>query len=470
MRHWMKQLADHYRALRKRYPEDTLVLVTDIDGTILDMRQMVCDVLKSYDREHNTPYFRRLDPTQITTHENQVLEWLRAYGLTQTVGDQVHAWYMEKRWDSEAIVAMHAPYRGVIEVLRWFQLQPRTEVALLTGRPEQLRADTLRCMEALGTPHRVHFQSDLLFMNPEGWEQNVSNNKARGIEQLRARGFRPFAFIDNEPANLQSVSRADADNEILLLHADTIFESKRSIAPPHAVRGHDYRVDKLVEREGALPDRVALAWHGANSPESFALALRARVQWIEIDVRHEPTLAEPIVRTRALEEHPWQEGEEPFLLRHALKLAESGDKGIKLDIKGNYPLLEPVIDAVEKTAGTVPLWFNARLEDIGREGFVALRKKFPDAVLQCPADWLVPFVFADPDTASHLAAQIVSWGVDRFSFVWDPKRNGLVIDFMEQRGWQTNLYRVPDLESFLHAAMLLPTSITTSFRAARRLL
>ncbi len=466
----MKELASHYRRVRSAHPEAHLVLVTDIDGTILDMRHMVCAVLKRYDREHGTSFFRRLKPEDVTAHENQVEAWLETRAIAPAIRKEIHAWYIRKRWEREAMIAMHAPFRGVIEVLRWFQLQPNTEVALLTGRPESLREQTLRCLEAIGSPRRVHFSRELLLMNPGRWEENVANNKARGIEALREAGMTPFAFIDNEPSNLQAVRESDPQRDILLLHADTIFESKRSIAPPGTVAGHEYRIDQIVDQTDALPRRVELVWHGANTERELARALEAPVQWVEIDVRMEPTVDQPIVRASSLEEQPWAEPEEPFYLECALATAGSGEKGLKLDIKGGVDLLARVLDLLDKCDAKMPLWFNARLEDLGQEGFAKVRKRHPKATLQCPADWLMPFIFAHPETAKQLAEQIRAWGIDRFSFVWDAKRIGMVVEFMEQHGFETNLYRVPDLEAFLHAAMLLPTSITTSFRAARPLL
>ena len=40
-------------------------------------------------------------------------------------------------------------------VIRWFQLQPRTRVALNTGRPESMRELTLGSLNALGALFRV---------------------------------------------------------------------------------------------------------------------------------------------------------------------------------------------------------------------------------------------------------------------------------------------------------------------------
>jgi hypothetical protein len=38
-----------------------------------------------------------------------------------------------------------------------------------------------------------------------------------------------------------------------------------------------------------------------------------------------------------------------------------------------------------------------------------------------------------------------------------------VLDVVEGIGWQVNLFGVPDLESFLEAALLLPASVTADF-------
>ncbi len=57
MPNWMKKLARHYEKTRKKYPDDELIILFDIDGTILDMRHMVVHVLKAYDAAHETPLY-----------------------------------------------------------------------------------------------------------------------------------------------------------------------------------------------------------------------------------------------------------------------------------------------------------------------------------------------------------------------------------------------------------------------------
>jgi len=69
---WMKKLASHYEKMRNLYPDDKLIILFDIDGTILDMRYMILYVLRLFDKKNNTSYFERLNISDITVHENQV--------------------------------------------------------------------------------------------------------------------------------------------------------------------------------------------------------------------------------------------------------------------------------------------------------------------------------------------------------------------------------------------------------------
>jgi hypothetical protein len=78
---WMRQLADHYGRFRRSYPEDRLLIVFDIDGTILDLRHMVRHVLLDYDRSHGTDLFHGLTVDDVDVHENRVEEFLTARSL-----------------------------------------------------------------------------------------------------------------------------------------------------------------------------------------------------------------------------------------------------------------------------------------------------------------------------------------------------------------------------------------------------
>ena len=69
-----------------------------------------------------------------------------------------------------------------------------------------------------------------------------------------------FAAVDNEPANLSALADVNPEDEILLLHADTIFDTARSGLPAGAVGGAKYDITELIT-EKALPRQVQLVWH-----------------------------------------------------------------------------------------------------------------------------------------------------------------------------------------------------------------
>ena len=97
------------------------------------------------------------------------------------------------------MLAAHRPYQGVLDVIRWFQIQPDTSVALNTGRPQHLRAQTLQSLNALGEEYRVEFSTELLHMNPRAWKEGVALTKVAALTAFRAAGYRIFAVVDNEP-------------------------------------------------------------------------------------------------------------------------------------------------------------------------------------------------------------------------------------------------------------------------------
>jgi hypothetical protein len=53
--------------------------------------------------------------------------------------------------------------------------------------------------------------------------------------------------------------------------------------------------------------------------------------------------------------------------------------------------------------------------------------------------------------------------VNRWSLDWRTPGIRELMDRLEERGWEVNVYGVPDLEAFLEASLLLPRSVTADF-------
>jgi phosphoglycolate phosphatase-like HAD superfamily hydrolase/acetolactate synthase regulatory subunit len=458
---WMRALATHAGRMRSAYPDDDLAIVFDIDGTIVDPRHLVVHVLLSFDRHHGTDLFRGITVADVVDHEALVDDILDPFALPEPVRGDVRSWYLAHVRDPEAVAASHRPYQGVLGVIRWFQLQPRTHVALNTGRAESMREITLASLNALGALHRVAFDPDLLFMNRTGVDIDVAPAKIEGLQRLRRAGYRVVAVVDNEPAMIRAMSEADETGEILFLHADTIFASRRE-PTPWMVSGSTYGLTGLVG-EADLGRRITFVWHGVNDDHNLRQFLASEIGWAEVDVRRDP-VGRLVLRHDSFLESPWARDEPRLPLLDCLEVLRWTGRSVKLDLKESGEVLEEVLEAVRRLGfSDEELWFNGSIETLGEDGYARLRGARPGAIVQSPIDFLVPLLMAAPELAERVLTTLRHWGITRVSLDWLTPGARDVLDRVEALGWQVNLYGIPDLESFLEAALLLPASVTADF-------
>jgi hypothetical protein len=457
---WMGELAAHYERMRLRYPDDELCVVFDIDGTILDPRHLVVDVLLAYDREHGTEYFHGLRADDVTVHEDHIDELL-AEELPPSARGDVRAWFEERRRSTAAVTSAYRPYRGVLAVIRWFTLLPRTHIAINTERPDRLRDATLASLNTVGRPYRVTFDPGLLCMNPRNWDSDVCGAKIDGLRRLQSKGLRIVAVVENEPAEIQAMVAADESGEILFLHANTVFRSAPDPSP-RMVEGHEYDLAGLVS-EHEIARRVEFVWHGVNDPANLREFLGSSVRWAEVDVRRDP-LDRLVLRHDSFDATPWHRGERPFLLDDCLQEVRAAGRAAKLDFKESGDVLERALAVVERLDfEDTSLWFNSNVDCLGQEGFRQLRDRYPAATISCPVDFLAPLILAAPDAADAALASLGDWGVTRLSLAWPTSRFHEVLERLESLGWDVNVYALPDLAAFLDAALLIPRSLTADF-------
>jgi phosphoglycolate phosphatase-like HAD superfamily hydrolase len=457
---WMRSLAEHYARCRASSADARLLVVFDIDGTILDMRHMVRHVLAAYDRAHGTDLFCGLLPDHVDVHENQVDRLLVTRALSPSVRDHVLRWYLEHRWEPAAVLEAHRPYRGVMEVIRWFQLQPSTFVGLNTGRPESLRAETLRSLNALGREYRVRFDDELLYMAPGSPDDDIPAYKVAGLQSFADAGYQVLAVVDNEPENIAAMAAADTAGEVLFLHAQTLYESRR-VTTPRTVEGAQYDLRSLIT-ERDLPQHVQIVWHGVNDPANLRQFLASPVRWGEIDLRHDPHGA-LVLRHDGFDALPAVVHEHRLHLADCLDAFRGAGKGVKLDLKDPGVTDEVLAEVQRSGLDDDDLWFNGNIEVLGEATFRRIAAAHPRAILQCPVDFLGPLAVAAPGEAKHLLQMLTGWGMNRFSVSWADPHVRVLLDRLDEWGHATNIYAVPDLEQFLRAALLLPRSLTADF-------
>jgi hypothetical protein len=454
----MERLADRYAEERRAHPDARLMIVFDIDGTILDMRYPILRILREWDHAHDTHWFDGLGLDDVDVHEDQTERLLARLGVPEGQRDAIKAWFDARRWEPEALAEAHRPFQGVLEVIRWFQLQPHTFVGLNTARSERLRERTLRSLRTIGAHWKVDFRDERLAMNAGGFGRAVLDAKAEGIRAFEGAGYRPFAFVDNEPANLAAVAEAFPD--LLLLHADTIFASQRHALPATAVSGTDYRLARLAP-SGRWPERVEMVWRAVNEADRLERFLASSVRWAEIDVRLDPARRTPVLQHAPIAEELPAAARARLGLETVLDAIDHSTRGVQLDLKEGGDLLATALAAVaEVGVPDASLAFNVQLEHAGEKGLRQVRERHPGAVLQCPADFLAPLLGVLPERARRTAADLARLGVDRFGVAWDGPGFRPLVESLIDWGHEVAIYRVPDLEAFLSAALLLPRAVT----------
>ena len=428
------------------------------------MRSLILYVLKAYDSEYDTRFFQKLKVTDINVYENQVDCLLEELQVPSQLHTEILDWFNKNRWSPKHILQSHQPLSGVLEVIKWFQLQPNTIVGLNTGRPESLKNDTLMSLNRLGKEFKVKFASSLLFMNPLGGEQEVENSKVAGIQYFQERGFKIFAFIDNEPENLKAVSKIDQFREILLLHANTIFETNISGLPSHTVKGRICDLTELIP-EKSLPKHIQFVWRGINDKTNLQQFLTSDINWGECGVQLDQIGEELILRHDSFKGSPPLGADEGgFCLNDLLSCVTKAGKSIKIDLNAGGVIVEKVIESIDVHGlDDFRLWFNCNAESLQELGVWKLSKKYPNAILQADVDFLVPLICSTPHKVRETLNIFTEWGVNRFSIRWQSLNLQSFFDQMYEWGFEVNIYNTPDLESFLKAALLMPQSITSDF-------
>ncbi|HVN71291.1 MAG TPA: hypothetical protein VMU10_04645 [Desulfomonilia bacterium] len=456
---WMRDLAFHYEAMRSAHPDDILMIVFDIDGTIVDVRHMVLSVFNAYDRENGTRYFTNIHSDDIATPSYDLAAILRDFAIPAAVRGDIAGWCSANFWSKAAILDAHESFHGVLDVIRWFQLQPNTYVGLNTSRSEMLRNDTLRVLNTLGEEYHVKFDDKLLFMNRG---VHVTQGKKDGIRRFKDMGFRIVAVIDDERENLESIEQLDPAGEILLLHADIILGSSPVRKGRSALRGKFFDLTELISRQ-QLPGHVEFVWHGVDDETILRQFLISSVQWAEFHVRQSIRGGDLILRRKPYAEMPPAPDENPARLDDFLYILGDAGRGVKLDLK-DPGLTGRVLELLKRSGFTdEKIWITINMEELRRGGLQLIMDTFPKAIKQCPVDSLSEMMNVSSPEARKYLGMLACEGIDRFSVNWSTPGSRRIIIQLQNWGFDVNIYNVPDLEAFLQAVLLLPKSITSFF-------
>ena len=411
----MRLLGQHFARSRCAYPDDALLIVFDLDGAVFD--------------QHD-PAGEALDDFFIMN------------GLARPQP------------------AEHAR-PGVLDVIRWFQLQPRTSVGFTTRRRGQDRVNTLETLMRLGRNQRLDVNDDLVQTYEGEADGPAVEAKLHALGAFAAAGYRTFAVVESDPAVAEALTRAHPGDDLLVLRLREAASDAVG-AMELAMEGRDFDPTTLIT-ERDLPEEMALVWHGVNDEVNLLEFLDSSVSWAECDVRRDPA-GRLVLRHDSFVQTPWKRSEQLLPLASTIETMVAHGRNVKLDLKEGSTLLPDVFRVLDACGlDDHRLWFNGYIELLGADGFGELRSRFPHAIVQCPIDCLGPLVLAAPIETMVMLRMLASWGICRFSVKWDPELTAPLLERLHDWGCPVNIYGVPDLAAFLRAALLLPRSLTADF-------
>ena len=155
---------------------------------------------------------------------------------------------------------------------------------------------------------------------------------------------------------------------------------------------------------------------------------------------------------------------EPLALGDALAALVRRRRGVRVDLRAG----EILPDLVRRlaAAGLPPhdLWIHAPVDQIGADGFRRLREHLPGSMLQCPIDPVAGLIPDYPEQGREILERCRAMGIRRFSVDVGSLRLREVLDRLAGWGLETDVRGIGDLESFLRTVLLLPTSVSSTFR------
>ncbi|MEZ5980447.1 MAG: hypothetical protein R3F34_19850 [Planctomycetota bacterium] len=247
-------------AERASRPGEQLAVMIDVDGSLLDLRPGLVELLAEWDARQGTRHFAGLAPEQVVPGEAGLRRLFDARGLDYTAREELLVECERFAWSPEAVIGAHRHCLGMLEVVRWMQMQPGVECVLNSSRSETRREETLQALRTLCRHYGVSLREDRVHLNPFGDGQGGERAKIEGIEATRARGLRPIAVVDDDPAALRAIRGWTSDPSLLCIES----------APPLGR-------DQITE-----PAPVSVVWRGLEDATDLELFGAANVPWAEV--------------------------------------------------------------------------------------------------------------------------------------------------------------------------------------------
>ena len=456
MKSWVYALMAHYESTLRKHSQKKLLMVFDMDRTILDMRGAILGVLLAFDRKRGTDYFKDVGISRIDGDEDGLQHLFDRVGLSSKDRRELLSDIDRAVTSRDAVLEAHRPFEGVLELIRWFRLQPRTDVAIVTGRSDSSRTTTLRQLAVLEREYSVRFGEKLLLMKPGEPRQPVWEFKAGALELYRAQGYTIFAVVDSEGENLRAMETGDPEKSTLLLRTDRILRSLQ--------RHPSWKASPAeAALSGTAPKPVHFIWHWADMNEQGLIRfLSSNLLWIRIDA---PFFLEDIAHIR------FSSACGRTALDYCFNILKKHGKKLLIDLPSTEFLLGRIMDLIsDYDFEGADLCFNVPADLQGREALKVLgvlKAVYPGAIFHLTLAPLHSALLQNQPAFKACLDSLRAGGVDIFSLDWKGPRRQELLAVLNTCGCPVNIYNADDLGSFLQAVLARPFSITSAFNFGR---
>jgi hypothetical protein len=272
---WLERLSAHVQRRRRAQPDAELAVLIDVDGSILDLRPGLAALLFDWDARGQTSFFDGLEPREILTGEAGLRRLFESRGLDHAARAELLVECERFAWSPQAVLGAHQPCLGMLEVLRWMQMQPGVFVVLNSSRPAARRDETLQALRTLCRHYGMGLAEDRVHLSPFGDGSDGVRSKLAGIEHFKARGLVPIAVVDDDTEALEQIQRHLDGDDVLCLVAEPFGRPSTALTP---------RVRATDEGECVPVDAVSILWDGLATMDDLELFGAANVPWAQTTI------------------------------------------------------------------------------------------------------------------------------------------------------------------------------------------
>ena len=199
--------------------------VFDLDGCLFDTRIRLVTIFHEFASQYPKAgrYFSFAERTDFTDWD--LKKPLRKYGMPESDIEAIFTEFIEFwriRFFSNEYVAWDDPMPGATDLVRACY-QHGMEVVYLTGRDMNMRVGTEQALRRCGFPYDI--EQTRLFTKPT-FQMDDTTYKMQALEEISKIG-KVVVSIDNEPANINSMSARFKDALCVHIETDHSFREDR---------------------------------------------------------------------------------------------------------------------------------------------------------------------------------------------------------------------------------------------------